>query len=154
MIVLLIAMPIWVPKYVVSFCWHGYVVAHALHNQFDLSLFINNWAASWQNQQNGMCTQRRIRSAWASDQSDQSLRCPHMKKDWVLSYPNERTAKTLIRLKSSLGAQSFCSFCHEAAHLIIERSRTLRDVKQMLLRKCFDFWSLVKCFIILPGALQ
>ena len=35
------------------------------------------WAASWQNQQNGMCAQRRIRSAWASAQSDQSLRCPH-----------------------------------------------------------------------------
>ena len=24
------------------------------------------WAASWQNQQNGMCAQRRLRSAWAS----------------------------------------------------------------------------------------
>ena len=35
------------------------------------------WAASWQNQHNGMCTQRRLRSAWASAQSDQSLRCPH-----------------------------------------------------------------------------
>ena len=33
------------------------------------------WAASWQNQQNGMCVQRRLRSAWASAQSDQSLRC-------------------------------------------------------------------------------
>ena len=31
-----------------------------------------NWAASWQNQQNGMCAQRRHRSAWASAQSDQS----------------------------------------------------------------------------------
>ena len=30
------------------------------------------WAASWQNQQNGMCAQRRLRSAWASAQSDQS----------------------------------------------------------------------------------
>ena len=35
------------------------------------------WAASWQNQQNGMCAQRRLRSAWASAQSDQSFRCPH-----------------------------------------------------------------------------
>ena len=35
------------------------------------------WAASWQNQQNGMCAQRRLRSAWASAQSDQSLRCSH-----------------------------------------------------------------------------
>ena len=34
-----------------------------------------NWAASWQNQQNGMRAQRRLRSAWASAQSDQSLRC-------------------------------------------------------------------------------
>ena len=34
-------------------------------------------AASWQNQQNGMYSQRRLRSAWASAQSDQSLRCQH-----------------------------------------------------------------------------
>ena len=26
------------------------------------------WAASWQNQQNGMCAQQRLRSAWASGQ--------------------------------------------------------------------------------------
>ena len=25
----------------------------------------------------GLCAQRRLRSAWASAQSDQSLRCPH-----------------------------------------------------------------------------
>ena len=30
------------------------------------------WAASWQNQQNDLCAQRRLRSAWASAQSDQS----------------------------------------------------------------------------------
>ena len=35
------------------------------------------WAPSWQNQQSGMCAQWRLRSAWASAQSDQSLRCPH-----------------------------------------------------------------------------
>ena len=33
------------------------------------------WAASWQNVQNGLCAQRRFRSAWASSQSDQSLCC-------------------------------------------------------------------------------
>ena len=32
------------------------------------------WASAWQNQQNGMCTQRRLRSVWTSAQSDQSLR--------------------------------------------------------------------------------
>ena len=31
------------------------------------------WAASWQNQENGMNAQHRLRSAWASTQSDQSL---------------------------------------------------------------------------------
>ena len=29
------------------------------------------------NQQYGICAQRRLRSAWASTQSDQSLRCSH-----------------------------------------------------------------------------
>ena len=41
----------------------------------EVSCFCNffiKWAASRQNQQNGMCTQRRLRSAWASAQSDQS----------------------------------------------------------------------------------
>ena len=37
----------------------------------------NNWAASWQNQQNDLCLQRRLRLAWASAQSHQSLRWPH-----------------------------------------------------------------------------
>ena len=36
---------------------------------------VHLWAASWQNQQNGMCAQWRLRSEWASVQSDQSLRC-------------------------------------------------------------------------------
>ena len=44
-----------------------------------------------------LCAQRRLRSAWASAQSDQSLRCPHEEKlDPKL--PIERTAKALIRL--------------------------------------------------------
>ena len=83
------------------------------------------WAASWQNQQNGMCTQRRLRSAWASAQSDQSLRCPH-DESLGPQLPIEHTAKTLIRLgeapgwsEYSLGAQSLCWFCHEVAHFSI-----------------------------------
>ena len=61
-------------------------------------IFMNiKWAASWQNQQNGGCAQRRLRSAWASAQSDQSLRCPH--EESLGPYlPIARTAKTLIRL--------------------------------------------------------
>ena len=45
----------------------------------------------------GMCAQRRLRSAYASAQSDQSLHCPH---DDTLGplLRTEHTAKTLIRL--------------------------------------------------------
>ena len=85
------------------------------------------WAVLWQNQQSGTCAQGRLRSAWASAQSDQSLRCPH--EESLGPYlPTERTAKTLIRLggcpgwsEPSLGAQSFCWFCHEAAHIGTDR---------------------------------
>ena len=58
---------------------------------------LSTWATAWQNQQNDMCAQRRFRSAWASAQSDQSLRCPHEEalRPWL---PIERTAKTLVRL--------------------------------------------------------
>ena len=49
------------------------------------------WAASWQN--HGMWAHRRLRSAWASGQSDQSLRCPH--EESLGPYlPTERSAKT------------------------------------------------------------
>ena len=82
-----------------------------------------------------LCAQRRLRSAWASAQSNQSLRCPHEESlgPWL---PIERTAKTLIRLggcpgwsESSLGAQSLCWFCHVAAQVytvykLIKRNET------------------------------
>ena len=58
------------------------------------------WVATWQDQQNDLGAQRRLWSAWASAQSDQSLLCAQ----W--------TAKTLIRMdgcprwsESSLGVQ-------------------------------------------------
>ena len=70
-----------------------------------------------------VCAQWRLRSAWASAQSDQSLCCPH--EECLGPYlPIERTAKALIRLggclgwsESSLGKHSFCWFCHVTAHL-------------------------------------
>ena len=36
---------------------------------------LSKWATSLQNQQNDLCVKRRLRSAWASTQSDQSLCC-------------------------------------------------------------------------------
>ena len=63
------------------------------------------------NHQHDLCAQRRLRSAWASAQSDQSQRCsPEAKLGPKL--PIDRTAKTLIRLggcpgwsESSLGTK-------------------------------------------------
>ena len=46
--------------------------------------YIYVWASARQNQQNGICAQQSLRSARASAQSDQSLRCPHEES---LSYP-------------------------------------------------------------------
>ena len=40
----------------------------------DMTLRINIWAASWQTKQND-CAQWRLRSAWASAQYEQTLRC-------------------------------------------------------------------------------
>ena len=42
------------------------------------------WATAWQNQHNGMCAQQRLRSAWASAQSDQSSLCAQ----WVAKDPS------------------------------------------------------------------
>ena len=61
-----------------------------------------------------LCAQRRLRSAWASTQSDQSLRCPR-EETLGPQLPSEHKAKILIRLggcpgwsESSLGAQPHC----------------------------------------------
>ena len=70
-----------------------------------------------------LCTQRRLRSAWASAQSYQSLR--HVLNGLLRTQAFfMRTAKTLIRLggcpvwsESSLGAHSFAWFCHVTAHM-------------------------------------
>ena len=74
---------------------------------------------------------RRLRSTWASAQSDQSLRCPH--EESLGPYlPIEHTAKTLIRLgrcpgwsESLLGAQSLCWFYHVAGQILARLSPVL-----------------------------
>ena len=37
------------------------------------------WACTWQNQQNDICAQQKLRSAWASTQSDHKVVAVHMK---------------------------------------------------------------------------
>ena len=72
----------------------------------------NKWAAAWQNQQNDLCAQQRLRIALASTQSRQSLGCALTGQLRTQAF-FMRTTKTLIRLgkcpgwsESSLGAQA------------------------------------------------
>ena len=60
------------------------------------------WAAAWKNQQNDMCAQRRLRSALASAQSDQSLRSA-VNRSLRTQCFFMRTATTLIRLSRCPG---------------------------------------------------
>ena len=53
-----------------------------------------------------LCAQRKLRSAWASAQSDQSLRCPN-EESLGPQLPIERTAKTLFRLGGCPGWSVF-----------------------------------------------
>ena len=84
-----------------------------------------------------VCAQPRLRSAWASAQSDQSLRCIH-EETLGPQLPTEHNAKTLIRLggcpgwsEFSLGSQSFCWVCHVAANFTVQwNTNHLVKVKQ------------------------
>ena len=72
------------------------------------------WAASWQNQRNGMCAQWRLRSAWASAQSDLVF-AVRMKKAWVLSY----LLNAQRRLSSDWAdAQADRSLCWAHSHFV------------------------------------
>ena len=79
------------------------------------------WATTWQNQQNGMCALRKLRSAWASAQFNQGLHCPH--EESLGPYlPIERTAKTLIRL----GGCEWLSFRRFTSKLSAQADLSLR----------------------------
>ena len=66
---------------------HQFVISVNLHSKFTLPAVIittivlvfhsYNEPEQDKNQQNDMCAQRILKSAWASAQSDQSLPCPH-----------------------------------------------------------------------------
>ena len=59
-----------------------------------------------------LCAQRRLRSAWASAQSDQSSLSA-----WGHSEDSDQTGRCPGWSESLLGAQSFCWFCHPAAQI-------------------------------------
>ena len=59
-----------------------------VHSTFNNGLAKETKWASWQNQQNGMCTQQRLRSAWASAQFDQGLQS--LATHWVHSEDSDQ----------------------------------------------------------------
>ena len=82
------------------------------------------WAASWQNQQNGMCAQQTLSSAWASAQSDQSSLSAWWKPGplathWVHSEDSDQTGKMPRLTWVFAGRTSVCWFCHEAAQIMM-----------------------------------
>ena len=78
------------------------------------NVFHHIWAAARQTQQNGMCAQRRLRSAWAFT-SLISLRCPH-EETLGPELPTERTVKTLY------GVQLLVFFCSSVPGISKSRS--------------------------------
>ena len=80
------------------------------------------WVTSWQNQQNGMYDQRRLRSAWASTQSHQSLLCAQwVAKDTSFLHADSEDWSDWANAQADLSLRwsymPFCWFCHEVAHL-------------------------------------
>ena len=85
---------------------------------WEICVVKNIRATSWQNQQNDLCAQRRLRSAWASASLIKSSLCAQ----WVamnlsfLHVDSEDSDQTDLNLRWA--HMSFCWFCHEAAHTI------------------------------------
>ena len=111
-----------------TFCWWPTLHSHhspKYQNNYEKSYLIG-MSRDMTKPTKWVCAQRRLRSAWASAQSDQSLRCPQTLWETLSpSLPFERTVKTLIRLggcpgwsESSLGAHSLCWFCHVVARIL------------------------------------
>ena len=74
------------------------------------------WASTWQNQQNDQCTQWRLRSAWASAESDQSsLSAWTLAFCWVHSEDSDAQTGPPRLIWVFAGCTSFCWFCRAAA---------------------------------------
>ena len=109
------------------------------------------WITTWQNQQN-VCAPSEDSNQPGHPPSLIRVFAVRMKKAWVLSYPlgAQRTAKTLTRLggcpgwsESSLGAHTFCWFCHIVAHMYETYKQTTREKTSWHFPKRGDnnFWT-------------
>ena len=95
-------------------CQWSHIIHQVIDNflifLFSLLLWNFKWAAAWQNQQNGMCAQRRLRSAWASAQS--------LITYWVHSEDWSDWADAKADRSLRWAHMSFCWFCREAAQIV------------------------------------
>ena len=89
----------------------------------NLSFLSKKCVATWQNQKSD-CAPREDSDKPGHPPSLIRVFAVRMKKAWVLSYPLSAQWRLLIRLRgcsgrseSSLGTQSLCWFCHEAAQI-------------------------------------
>ena len=89
----------------------------------DLSGFDHQWATTRQNQQTDPCAKRRLRSLWASAQSDQGLRWPH-EETLLLSFPfsaQRRLWSDCVDAQADPSLcwahVSFCRFCRVVAQM-------------------------------------
>ena len=78
------------------------------------------WAASWQNQQNGMYAQRRHRPVWSESSLSAWRKLGSLTTHWAHSKDWSDWADAQAYLSHRWADMSFCWFCHEAAHLSIE----------------------------------
>ena len=103
-----------------NFVTHGQLVElGAILGVPTFNTFIHMWAATWQNQQNGLCAQWSLCPVW-------SVLAVPMKKHWALNYLLSAQWRLII-LKRCPGwfdrvHRSFCWFCHVAAHICLSAS--------------------------------
>ena len=81
------------------------------------------WATAWQNQQNYLCVPQRLRSAWASTQSDLSSlsawrNLGSLDTHWAHREDWSVWAYAQADLSLCWEHRSFCWFCRAAAHFI------------------------------------
>ena len=93
-------------------------------------LFI--WATSWQNQRNGICAQRRLRSAWASVQSDQSSLCAQ----WVAKDPSFLHADIEVSDQTGRMPRLIWVFAGRTCHLLVLSWGGSFNCFRMLMKKC------------------
>ena len=108
------------------------------------------WAAAWQNQQNDLCAQPRLGSAWASALSLIRVFAVRMKEVWVLFYPSSaqpRLWSDWADAQSDLSLRwmhnLFCCFFRAAAHLILNHFQSNAFITCLQLTDmhiCVMFW--------------